>query len=394
MARLGDTLRADQFAAELRAERKRSEAQTRKAGKPARAGVDLTGDEATITLAVNADPIDLDDLLAAHGLGGGEWLVERTTPNHWQALAYGGGPDGEPRIVTLHQLRASLVHREAILRPANPVERRYKPKPPRKPTKKRARLEVVTSDHHTPHHDTALHAAFLRWLTDIQPDGGTIAGDLGDYATISKYAQRRRWAQGTVECLDASHAVISDYRDASPDTYWRLFDGNHDGRIDALLRRFSPELADLRRAGDPPEARVMSLRNLLRLDELGVEYLGDIDGNWEHAEAVLVPGLVVRHAPLKPADLARLSRSVMSGHNHRQGIDNITTFDEHDRSVVRSVVHVGAMADTASGLGYTQRANWQPGFATAAIHADGTVGFDLATWRNGVLTWRGERWKP
>lgn len=399
MARLGDTLRADQLAAELRAERQRSETETRKAGKPERAGVTLTADEATITLTPTSDsgPIDLDDLLAAHGLGGDEWIVERTTPNHWQALAYGGGPDGDARIVTLHQLKAALVHRDAILRPAAPVEKRYKPKPPRKPTGKRPQLWVVTADHHAPHHDRGLHRAFLRWLADVNPDGGVIAGDLGDYSTASKYVQRKRWAQGIVECFDASHAIVSDYRDACQGTRWCLFDGNHDARLDTLLRRFSPEIADMRRArkrGEPPEGRLLSLRNLLHLDALSVDYVGDPGGDWERSELTIAPGLVVRHAPLKPDEAARLSRSVMTGHNHRQAIDHITTYGEDDEPVVRTLVHIGAMADTRSGLGYRDHANWQQGFATATVHSDWAMAFDLATWRGGVLTWRGERWKP
>lgn len=399
MGGLGDTIRAAQVAAELRAERKRSEAETRKAGKPERAGVTFTADEATITLSPSMDggPIDLDDLLAAHGLGGDEWIVERTTPNHWQALAYGGGADGEARVVTLHQLKAALVHRDAVLRPALPVAKRYTPKQPRKPTAKRPQLWVATADHHCPHHDKDLHKAFLRWLTDVKPDGGVIAGDLGDYSTVSKYSQRKRWAQGVVECLDSSHAVLSDYRDAHPDTRWKVFDGNHDARLDGFLRRFSPEIADMRRArkrGEPPEGRLLSLRNLLHLDALGVEYVGDLGGDWGRSELTIAPGLVVRHAPLKPDEAARLSRSVMTGHNHRQGIDHITTYGEDDQPNVRTLVHVGAMADTQTGLGYTDHANWQPGFATATVHSDGAMSFDLATWRGGVLTWRGERWKP
>lgn len=59
---------------------------------------------------------------------------------------------------------------------------------------------------------------------------------------------------------------------------------------------------------------------------------------------------------------------------------------------MRTLVHVGAMADTSSGLGYAIDPNWQQGFATATVHADGAVSYELATWESGHLTWRGERW--
>jgi hypothetical protein len=69
----------------------------------------------------------------------------------------------------------------------------------------------------------------------------------------------------------------------------------------------------------------------------------------------------------------------------------MTTFDGAD-PVLRAVVETGCMCQTTEGLGYAPDADWQAGFATVAVHADGSPSFDLATWRGETLTWRGQQW--
>jgi hypothetical protein len=140
------------------------------------------------------------------------------------------------------------------------------------------------------------------------------------------------------------------------------------------------------------ELFLYSIRRLLHLDELGIE-LASVEGeDWRKGEAVVVPGVSVCHEPPSRDKALRLNRSVLAGHTHRQSIRNVTTFDEYDYPVVRTIVEVGCLADTSEGQGYSDRPDWQAGFATVAIHDDGSHSFDLATWRDGSLTWRGDRW--
>lgn len=393
---IADELHEAAAVPERRAERRRSETETRKRGGPETPGVSLDGDVGTITLPVDADLGDLDGLLRSRGLSPDEWEIERVSTNEWEALAYGGGPDGEPRVVALHQLKAHLRNLRFLVRPGMEPKRRHRPAPA-KPRKGAARLVVCCGDHQAPYFDEALHRAFLRWLADVKPDEGVLTGDTADLPTVSKYQPRKLWQAPVQECVDGGVRIISDYRDARPETRWVKIPGNHDYRIESYLMGRAPEVAHVAPGvlpGREREVRLFSMRRLLALDALGVELVGEEGADWAHNEHTIVPGVVVRHAPPSQKDAARLNRSVIAGHTHRQGIDAVTMFTEDDRPVVRTIVHTGAMADTRSGLGYTSRPDWQQGFATAAVHRDGTVTYDLATWRDGVLTWRGERWKP
>jgi hypothetical protein len=146
------------------------------------------------------------------------------------------------------------------------------------------------------------------------------------------------------------------------------------------------------REGHEDEPHLYSVRRLLHLDELGIELVGVEGDDWRDGEVMLAPGLSVRHEPPSQVKTVRLSRSVLAGHTHRQAIRNVTTFGADDEPVVRTVVEVGCLALTRDGLGYTEHPDWQAGFATVAIGADGSHHFDLAAWRDGALTWRGDRW--
>lgn len=355
-------------------------------------GISITGDMAVVTLPPGARLGDIEAILRERGIEPAEWIIERVTANEWEALAGGGD---EPKIVTLHQLKVALRHRSGVILPASEVAERYHPVPAPEPKWDRPLLAVVCGDQHAPYEDPDLHVAFLRWLTDVTPDIGVLAGDTMDLPAISRHRDRIHWNAGTQQCVDGGYRVISDYRDASPETRWRKIPGNHDDRLVKEIMDRAERMAFIApaaRPGEPEEPHLYSIRRLLHLDSLGVELIGTEGEDWRYAEAVIAPGLVVRHEPPSVAKMLRLNRSVMAGHTHRQSVRCVTMFDEQDSPVVRSVVEVGCMTRTREGLGYTDHPDWAAGFGTAAIYPDGTIHFDLATWRNGALTWRGERW--
>jgi hypothetical protein len=195
--------------------------------------------------------------------------------------------------------------------------------------------------------------------------------------------------------LNAGYAILSDYRDATPATRWRKLRGNHDFRLESELltraeRMFGVRPADI--PGEPEAANALSLRRLLHLDALGIELVGREGEDWKFGEIRVADGLTVRHQPPSKAKLSRLTRSVIAGDTHRQAIEYVTEYGDDDEPRVLALVQTGCMANTKGGLGYATDADWQQGFATAAIHPDGSTSFDLATFRAGVLCWRGERW--
>jgi hypothetical protein len=334
---------------------------------------------------------DVDALLKRRGLDPDEWTVERVTVNEWEALAKDGDDN---RVVQLHQLKAHLRRRWtlAILSPAVEVAQRHVPVSA--PTGTADRLVWVAGDQQAPYHDEQLHAAVLRWLHDVKPDEGVLHGDTQDFSNVSKHPDKRNWNATVQECVNSAYRLLSDYRDAAPSMRLSKLLGNHDWRLEAEMMSRAERTAYVTPAyleGETPEPFLYSPRRLLHLDRLGIILVGEEGENWDHAEVKLTPSLSVKHKAPAQQKLLRMSRSLIVGDSHRQSVEHITCFDSDDRQVIRTLVHAGCLCDTG-GLGYTKFPDWQPGFATAAIAADGTVSYELATWRNGRLTWRGESW--
>jgi hypothetical protein len=55
-------------------------------------------------------------------------------------------------------------------------------------------------------------------------------------------------------------------------------------------------------------------------------------------------------------------------------------------------VEAGCMCRIDGGLGYTVNPDWQAGFATAVVWPDGTHQIELATFVDGALRWRDQRY--
>lgn len=351
------------------------------------------GDDATFVMPTGADLSDLPALLRERGLDPDEWHVERVTVNEWDALASGGGADGEPRVVKLRQMKVNLRNRRYAIGPAAEVAQRYVPEPFESSTE--TRLVVVLGDQQAPYQDDDLHAAVLRWLADVQPDQAVLTGDTADFPSISRHRDKIKWNASPKQSIDGAYRLLSDYRDAEPSTTWFKLRGNHDYRVETAMLDAAPRMAFLgpaEREGHPPEPHMYSIRRLLHLDALGIELVGDEGDDWRLAEVRLAPALVVCHEPTNEKNSLRLNRSIMAGHDHRQGITSWTSYDDEGELVIRSRVGVGCLCRVKGGLGYAPKPDWQQGFATASIHPDGSQSFDLAVWRNGSLIWRGERW--
>jgi hypothetical protein len=353
------------------------------------------GDEATFVMPPGADLKDIPGLLRDRGIDPDDWHVERVTVNEWEALASGGGPDGEPRVGTLRQMKAILRNRKAVVGQAVEVAKRHKPIGKPTADRKKPSLVVVLGDQQAPYQDEQLHKVVLRWLAEVQPNEMVLTGDTADFPRISRHRDRVNWNAETQECVNVSYRLLSDYCDAHPAMRRRKLRGNHDWRLESELMDRAERMAFLRPADRDGEREhhLYSIRRLLHLDELGIELVGQEGEDWRYGEASIVPGLVVRHEAPNEKNTLRLNRSIVAGHTHRQSIRSVTMRNEANEEVVRDVVETGCLCRTSEGLGYTPDPDWQAGFATIAIRPDGSHHIELATWRNGVLTWRGERWK-
>jgi hypothetical protein len=315
----------------------------------------------TIDVEPGAD-LSPDKLLKRVGLEPGEWVITNV-----KAREGTWGSVDAPNA----QLRLEVSVRPALSGLKLPELKDWKPLPKPKARKTTGpTTAVVCGDHHAPHHDRTLHRLFCTFLAEEQPDLIEINGDLLDFADISRHRQMPKQGPGgdypftnTVnECLQSGFNLLLDYRTACPDAQIRLKFGNHDMRLYYALVDNLKGLYDITAAGEDTPA--LSMRNLLRLDELHVEL---IEKDWEKAKTRVNRRLTVLHGhstTKAPGEkmLTDLTGSTLQGHSHRISLNYRTSHDADDGIETRLAGECGCMCEIEGGLDYARDPNWQRGF--------------------------------
>jgi hypothetical protein len=365
----------------------------------------MAGDDAEIVDSPKTTVSTPDDLLRERGLEPEDWEVATLKVNEWNAMT-SDKATGDNRVILMKQLCVTYKRKTPItlILPARVPGDYQRPKPVVIKTNwdpdDAIRRVVFVGDQQVPKHDRRLHELFLEWLEYNKPDEGVMMGDAGDFSRFSKYMDNPEWDEDVQDCIDQTHLVKREYVQASEGTDWTMLEGNHDARIrDAILQKL-PRAYGIRRAkvpGEPEERAVMSIPNLLRLDELGIKYIQP-DGDYEQASYKVSRNLAARHGWLVRkgsgasalATLDTLGHSIVIGHVHRQSIVHKTTHDIDGNPSVIAAMETGCMC-TSDGLGYAVNPDWQQGFGTATIWPDGTFKLELATYVNETLYFRDQR---
>jgi hypothetical protein len=320
---------------------------------------------ASTTHTVEVEPgadLSPDKLLRRVGLDPEQWVVTNVKARE--------GTWGDPSSPN-EQLRL-----EVSVRPAGgglnlPELKDWKPLPKPKPRKsQRVQTAVVCGDHHAPHHDRTLHRLFCQFLEDEQPDLIEINGDLLDFADISRHRQMPKtgpageytFTNTVNECLQAAFNILYDYRRAAPNATMRLKLGNHCMRLYYALVDNLKGLYDITPAGE--EVPALSLRRLLRLEELHVEL---IEQDWERATTRVNRRLTALHGystTKNPGEkmLTELTGSTLQGHSHRISLNYRTSHHPDDGTETRLAGECGCMCEIEGGLDYAKAPNWNQGF--------------------------------
>jgi len=336
------------------------------------------------------DPGDIERLLRDRGLKLAEWVVTSATLNEWQGLA------AESEVVSLGQIKANVRPRVGMLLPAR--SEGWRPPKVAKRTGGGPRLVAFLGDHHCPNHDPNLHAKVCAWLREYQPDEGIILGDLLDFDAVSRHRHNPEWYSSMQTCVDSSYSVLRAYVDASPGTRWRALAGNHEDRLRNAIIDNLRGVYGLTPGALEDEERdhpALSVQHLLRLDELGVEWV-DAGGEYTHGQIQVTPELAARHGWIAKkgsgtsalATIDHLRYSVVIGHSHRQSIVHHTAHGMDGKPRTLLGAEAGTLAKIEGGLSYAVAPDWQAGFATASVWPDGTFKLDLATYVDGHLLWR------
>jgi predicted phosphodiesterase len=356
-----------------------------------------------VEATVNPDDVPTDaELLKRANLDAAEWEVISRRQSVWEAQGK-GGEEKTMRSLRVSYGRVKQSLSDAVL-PAfggRPVT--VKPPARRKANERQSSLVFVLSDFHCPYFDEKLLSTTEQVMLEAQPDRLIINGDLVDWPSVSRHAKERGEATAN-ECIQSAGEVLGRLLAAVPDDCLVQFiPGNHDSNLSRYLMERAEAAADLCVAGS--DVPVWSLRNLLRFDELSIEMIGSED-RWQHATVKLTDELVVRHglsvragsAQSVLANMRKAEFATVSGHTHRQGIGVTVRWKASGRHKIVQGAEVGGMFQMPKKAtdwpGYLAHSNldWAPGWASIEVEPDGHYSIDLASWQNGVLMWKGQRW--
>lgn len=204
-----------------------------------------------------------------------------------------------------------------------------KPKEPKKQfevkmPKRAYRNIIILNDIHFPYHDEEILESVMHYIYDTQVDMVILNGDTLDCEALSTFQDADRAPFG--EELDLARSFIKQLtkiaRHNNADCEFVWIDGNHEARLEKYLVRQAPELLGLSVSGN----KILSIRNLMGLDELGWQYLS-------YSEFLALPGdlyiqhghKVSKHSSSSVGNSMRdQGGSVIIGHVHRLGAFYVT----------------------------------------------------------------------
>ena len=108
-------------------------------------------------------------------------------------------------------------------------------------------------------------------IRELMPDRVIFVGDMIDLPNMSRFEQRSDWAGSTQKSLDRYHTFLAETRANAPNAEIVTIEGNHELRMDKMIRKDAAEILHIRRANAERELAVLTLRYLVRMDELGIE---------------------------------------------------------------------------------------------------------------------------
>lgn len=164
--------------------------------------------------------------------------------------------------------------------------------------------------------------------------------------------------------------------------------GNHEQRMFRYIVKHSPELFNLQRAQET--SKVLSIEYLLRLDELGYEFVAGEFNDWPDAKLQIAPDLYVKHGWFSRrgsgntarAAIEELGASLILGHIHKGAKVYVT---KPLQGKTYEGIETPTMCQIEGGLGFAVEPNWQNGFVVVRVFENGDYCADPIRFANGKL---------
>jgi len=227
------------------------------------------------------------------------------------------------------------------------------------------------------YHDDAAMALFVDVVRREQPDNVTILGDFLDMPSQGKYTQEAGFARTTQMALDRGYEFLAVLRSVVPDAEIVLIEGNHDKRLQSYVENNALAAFGLKRAVMPNSWPVMSLPNLLRLDELNVVYY-DAYPTATHWDNDTVRNIHGTRANSKGSTTAQYAAelphiSTWAGHSHRVEITYKSVIGPRGEPIESYVANTGCLCKTDGTVPSVH----------GASHSDGSSARLVEDWQQG-----------
>jgi hypothetical protein len=198
-----------------------------------------------------------------------------------------------------------------------------------------------------PFHSEGALSVALKVIQRLQPDLIVNLGDLLDLPAHGTFTQEPAFQQTTQASIDRAHKFLAEQKANSPKSKMILMEGNHDSRLPKNILTNAAASFGLQRANLPDSWPILSVPDLLRLDELGVEYVS----GYPNSHYWINDRLVCKHGPTKlrsagssaAASIDDERVSVVTGHIHRIELQHKTR-NKRDGFTQNFVASVGCLS--------------------------------------------------
>ena len=234
----------------------------------------------------------------------------------------------------------------------------------------------ITTGELDPFQDEAAISVALQIGKSINPDLCINIGDFLDFPMFGKFAQEPGFQMTAQATIDRGHDLLCEQIATMPNAEQVLFEGNHDVRLQNFIITNAVAAFGLKQANKPESWPVLSVQNLLNLEELGVKYIDGYPGGeyyindrlrCEHGRKVGPRGKIAS----KIVDDERVS--TITGHNHRVEMVYKTTG-----------VRGQAKINMGITLGCLSRIDGAVPSTKSAIDANGRAVKAFEDWQNAV----------
>ena len=241
-----------------------------------------------------------------------------------------------------------------------------------------------------PIHDEAALSVALKLVEDVNPDRVVMLGDNLDFAEFGKYLTAPTFKQLTQATIDRATLLCAQVRTAAPNAKITWIAGNHEARLARYIQSNAEAAFGLTRGKLHDELRdnwpVLSVPNLCRMDDFGVDYLP----GYPESFIALNENLIIRHGDRVNSNSSTTTKylndahkSVIYGHIHRVEVAYRTRVSESGPRTIMAASPGclcridGAVPSVKSGADEFGRPlmqgaeNWQQGLALVQYQPKG-----------------------